>query len=193
VAYEGGVTTRLWDGELQIVAFHHELSDAIRRITLPNKKRKRVNSDQLTSTGAELLFSQLVGPAELGGDLTLQSVELRDPANTVSRQPENLPEASGSAYVRLPLIAGIRGAAEARYTGSQFCQHPDTGDDVQLDGGALFGGSVTRTWPVRGSRAGVFTKLEASAGVENVADKALYDQCGLPRPGRLLRLQLRLF
>ena len=193
VAWEGGVTTRLGNGELQVVGFHHELSDAIRRITLPNKKRKRVNSDRLTSTGAEVLVSQLIGPAELGGDLTLQSVELKDPANPMSREPENLPEASGGAYVRLPLFGGLRATAEARYTGSQFCQQPDTGADVELGGGAIFGGSVSRSWSVGRSRSGVFSRLEASAGVANVADKLLYDQYGLPRPGRLVRVQLRLF
>jgi iron complex outermembrane recepter protein len=193
VAYEAGVTTRLGDGEIQLVGFHHDMSDAIRRITLPNKKRKRVNSDELTSTGAEVLFSQMVRSVELGGDFTLQSVELVDPANPVSREPENLPDASGSAYVRLPLLAGIAATGEARYTGSQFCQHPDTGADVELEGGTLLGASVGRSWSVGRSRGGVFSRLEANAAVDNLADKALYDQCGLPRPGRLLRLQLRLF
>ncbi|HSW30381.1 MAG TPA: TonB-dependent receptor [Longimicrobiales bacterium] len=193
VAYEGGVTTRLGSGQLQLVGFHHELSDAIRRITLPNKKRKRVNSDELTSTGAEVLVSQMVRSLELGGDFTLQSVELVDPANPVSREPENLPDASGSAYVRMPLVAGISAAAEARYTGSQFCQHPDTGADVELGGGTLFNADVGRSWSVGRSRGGVLSRLEARAAVDNLADKLLYDQCGLPRPGRLLRLQLRLF
>lgn len=193
VAYEGGVTTRMGKGQLQVVGFRHELSDAIRRITLPNKKRKRVNSDRLVSTGVEVMVSQLFGPMELGGDLTLQSVELRDPANPVSREPENLPEASGSTYARVPLVAGIRATAHARYDGAQFCQHPDTGADVELDGGAIFGVSLGRAWSVRGAGARVLSQMEASAGVENLANTALYDQCGLPRPGRLLRLQLRLF
>jgi iron complex outermembrane receptor protein len=193
VAYEGGVTTRLGQGELQVVGFHHELSGAIRRITLPNRKRKRVNSDELTSTGVEFLFSQAAGPLEYGGDFTLQSVALEDPANPVSREPENLPDASGGAYLRFPLVAGVSANAEARYTGSQFCQHPDTGADVELGGGTLVRADVRRSWSVGGSRSGVFTRLEASAAVDNVADKLLYDQCGLPRPGRLLRLQLRLF
>jgi iron complex outermembrane receptor protein len=193
VAWEGGVTTRVGRGELQLVAFHHELSDAIRRITLPNKKRKRVNSDQLTSTGAELLFSQLVGSVEMGGDLILQSVELKDPANPVSREPENLPDASGGAYVRLPVLAGIHAHAEVRYTGPQFSQNPDTGADVELAGGTLFGGTLSRSWAVRQSRGGMFSKLEAAVGVDNLTDKALYDQYGLPRPGRLLRMQLKLF
>ncbi len=193
VAYEGGVTTRLGQGELQVVGFHHELSGAIRRITLPNKKRKRVNSDELASTGVELLFSQSTGPLEYGGDFTLQSVELEDPANPVSREPENVPDASGGAYLRFPLFAGITATTEARYTGSQFCQHPDTGADVELEGGMLLHAELGRSWAVRGSRGGVLSRLEASAAVDNLADKLLYDQYGLPRPGRLLRLQLRLF
>ncbi|NJD18879.1 MAG: TonB-dependent receptor [Gemmatimonadetes bacterium] len=193
VAFEGGVTTRLGNGELQVVGFHHQITDAIRRITLANKKRKRVNSDELNSTGVEVLFSQAVRSAEIGGDLMLQSVELVDPANPVSRRAENLPERSGGAYVRLPLVAGLTATGEARYTGVQFCQHPDTGADVELKGGTLFGADVGRSWNVRGSRGGVFSRLEARAAVDNLADKALYDQCGLPRAGRLLRLQLRLF
>ena len=116
-----------------------------------------------------------------------------DPANPVSRKPENLPDASGGGYVRLPLVAGITATGEARYTGSQFCQHPDTGADVELEGGTLLGASVGRSWSVRGSRGGVFSRVEANAAVDNLANKAIYDQCGLPRPGRLLRLQLRLF
>jgi hypothetical protein len=29
--------------------------------------------------------------------------------------------------------------------------------------------------------------------VDNLTDAASYDQCGLPRPGRMLRAQIRLF
>jgi hypothetical protein len=29
--------------------------------------------------------------------------------------------------------------------------------------------------------------------VENLGNKAMYDQCRLPEPGRLVRLQVRLF
>ena len=193
VAFEGGVTTKLGSGEVQLVGFRHDLSGAIRRITLPNKKRKRVNSDELESRGVEVLLTQAAGPVQFGGDLTLQSVHLTDPANPVSRKPENLPNASGGAYLRFPLKAGFTAGAEARYTGSQFCQHPDTGADVELAGGALLGGNLARSWSVSPAGGGVFSRMEARLSVDNIADKALYDQCGLPRPGRLLRLQLRLF
>lgn len=193
VALEGGVTSKLGRGELQLVGFRHRLDGAIRRITLPNRKRMRVNSDQLNSTGVEVLLTQTVGPFQYGGDLTLQSVELVDPANAASSEPENLPQASGSFYVRFPMGSGLSATAEARYTGSQFCQHTDTGADVRLDGGALLNADVARTWGLTPSRGGVFSRLETRLTVDNIADRALYDQCGLPRPGRLLRLQVRLF
>ncbi|HSG09681.1 MAG TPA: TonB-dependent receptor [Longimicrobiales bacterium] len=192
-AVEGGITTKLGRGEVQLVGFRHNLTDAIRRITLPNKKRQRINSDQLRSTGIEVLFTQTVRSLVLGGDLTLQSVDLTDPTSSVSTRPENLPERSGSAHVRFPLgSSGFTAGAEARYTGTQFCQDPDSGSDVELEGGTWLNGDLARTWRLP-TTMNMLSRLETRLGVDNLSDKALYDQCGLPRPGRLLRLQVRLF
>ncbi|HSG46381.1 MAG TPA: TonB-dependent receptor, partial [Longimicrobiales bacterium] len=192
VAMEGGLTTKLGRGELQVVGFHHNLTDAIRRVTLPDKKRQRVNSDRLRSTGIEVLLTQLVGPVSLGGDLTLQSVHLTDPGTRVSTRPENLPERSGSAHVRVPMGSGFTAGAEARYTGAQFCQDPDSGADVKLDGGTWVNGNLARTWDLS-TNLGMLSRMETRLSAENLSNRALYDQCGLPRPGRLLRLQIRLF
>jgi hypothetical protein len=30
-----------------------------------------------------------------------------------------------------------------------------------------------------------------AVGVDNLTDEVIYDQCGLPQPGRTLRIQLR--
>ena len=193
VAFEGGVTTKVGSGEVQVVGFRQRMSGAIRRITLPNRMRMRVNSDELNSTGLEILFSQVAGSVQYGGDFTLQSVELADPANPVSRRPENLPESSGSAYLRFPLAAGFGASGEVRYTGSQFCQHPDTGADVELDGGTLLKADLARTWSLPATGAGPFSQLETRVSADNIANQAVYDQCGLPRPGRLLRFQVRIF
>jgi iron complex outermembrane receptor protein len=193
VALEGGITTRFGDGELQLVGFRNRLSGAIRRITLPDRKRKRVNSDELRSTGVEILFSQNIGVLSLGGDLTLQSVELIDPSTTASSEPENLPERSGSAFLRFPLMAGISAVAETAYTGAQFCQDPNTGADVKLKGGSWLNARLSKVFNVPATGAGVLSHVEARAAIDNIADTALYDQCGLPRPGRLLRFEVRLF
>lgn len=191
VAVEGGVTTALGNGEIQLVGFHHDLSDAIRRITFPDGRRQRVNSEELTSTGVELLLNQTLGPISLGGDLTLQTVELTDPGTAVSTEPENVPEQAGRAYVRLPLAAGVRGTAEAEYTGAQFCQDPSTGEDVELDGGTWLNAALSKVW--RLGRGGQGRNVETSVRADNLGDTALYDQCGLPRAGRLFRFQVRIF
>jgi len=192
LAFEGGVTTRFGTGELQVVGFHHQLTDAIRRITLPDRKRMRVNADELRSTGVEVLFSQTFGPLAVDGDLTLQKVDLIDPETTASSEPENMPEQSGRLQLSLPLVAGISAGAEAEYTGTQFCQHPDTGEDVKLEGGTWLNGVLSRVFHFRGS-SGFVQRMEAMVGVSNLGNTALYDQCGLPRAGRLLRFQLRVF
>jgi iron complex outermembrane receptor protein len=191
VAVEGGVTTALGSGEIQLVGFHHRLTDAIRRITFPDGRRQRINSEELTSTGVEVLLSQSFGPLSLGGDLTLQAVELTDPETALSTEPENLPEQEGRLWVRAPLAAGVSGRAEAEYIGAQFCQDVDTGQDVELDGGTWLNAVLSRVW--RLGRGGTGRNVETSLRGENLTGTALYDQCGLPRPGRIFRFQVRVF
>lgn len=192
VAVEGGVTTLVGTAEIQAVAFHHRLTDAVVRTTLPDGRFFRVNRNRLASTGVELLASSRVGSVELGGDATLQTVDLTDPVAGVTHQPENLPEVFGAVHAAAPLPFDVRGSAEVSYTGTQFCIHPGTGQDVALDRGAVVNGHVSRRWPL-GSNGGLIRFLEARVSVDNAADAALYDQCGLPRPGRLIRFQIRLF
>ncbi len=192
-AFEGGVTTAVGRGEVQIVGFHHRVTDAIRRITLPDKRRMRVNSDRLESTGIEVLFSQTLGGVSVGGDLTLQSVNLTDPANGTSTEPENMPQRAGRAYVQIPLATATSFSAEAAYTGAQFCQDPNSGADVRLGGGTWLNAALAKTWSLPTSGSGFLRRLETRASVDNLTDTALYDQCGIPRPGRLMRFQIRLF
>ncbi|MEX0906822.1 MAG: TonB-dependent receptor, partial [Gemmatimonadota bacterium] len=162
VALEGGVTTRVGTGEMQVVAFHHDISGAIRRITLDDGRRMRVNADELVSTGLELLFSQSVGPVSFGGDLTLQRVALKDPTTSNSSHAENMPERIGRGWIAVPVVAGITGTAEAEYTGSQFCQDTDSGADVQLGSGTWLNAALTRIWSA-GSR-----RIETSVSADNV-------------------------
>lgn len=35
-------------------------------------------------------------------------------------------------------------------------------------------------------------EIELAAGGDNLTDEVIYDQCGLPQPGRTFRVQLRL-
>lgn len=188
VSIEGGLTTRVRDAEFQVVGFRNALDGAIRRITLEDGKRMRINSDELKSTGVEFLFTQPLGAVTLGGDFMVQRVELIDPEAT-SVEPENMPERAGRVHVRFPLVAGIAALAEAEYTGPQYCQHPDSGADVELDGGTWLNAVLSKVFSVPGLRVG--RRIEARVSASNLADVALYDQCGLPRAGRLLRFEVQ--
>lgn len=191
VALEGGVTSLFAGGEIQVVGFTHRLSDAIRRISLPDGRRQRVNADELTSTGVELLFSRSVGAVEFGGEVTLQSVELTDPSTSQNAEPENVPERTGSAFLRFPVVAGISTTLDAAYTGSQFCIDPDSGEDVRLEGGSWFDAGLSRVWSLGGGGTG--RRLETRVTARNLGDTTLYDGCGLPRAGRLFGVQIRVF
>ena len=191
-AVEAGVTTRVATGELQVVGFRHALDGAIRRISLPDRMRKRVNSDELTSLGVEVLFSQSLGRVDVGGELTLQSVDLIDPSTSVNSHPENVPERSGSAFVSLPLPVGLSSTLEAEYTGPQFCIDPNSGEDVRLDGGSWLNAVLSKVWSLA-PRGGTGRSVETSVSGRNLSNTALYDSCGLPRAGRLLRFQVRVF
>ncbi len=192
VAFEAGSTMRVREGELQVVGFHQRLTGAIRRITLEDGRRRRVNADELESTGVEILVSQSFGDVTVGGDVLLQRVALTDPGTALSSEPENMPERVASLRVDFPVLAAVTATAEAEYTGPQFCQHPDTGTDVELNGGTWWNGILSRVWrmpPGAGLRGRVETRVVAT----NIGDEPLYEQCGLPRPGRSLQLQLRIF
>lgn len=191
LAAEAGVTLAAGNGDVQIVGFRHRLEDAIRRITFEDGRRMRVNSERLVSTGLELMASQSLGPVTLGGDLTLQSVSLTDPGTAISSEPENLPETEGRLFAQVPLVADVSGTIELDYTGSQFCQDPDTGSDVELDGGSWWNASLGRLFRFdtgRGQRS-----VQARVLGRNLGSQVLYDQCGLPRAGRSFEVQLRVF
>lgn len=186
IAVEAGVTTRLWRGEVQLVGFQHGLDGAIRRITLEDGRRQRVNADELRSRGVEFLVSQSWSDLSLSADLMLQDVDLipgSDGESNPSTQPENVPEVAATLRADLVLSGGWSARAALDYTGSQFCQDPDSAMDVELAGAAILNGAL----------AWASDRVEGRLSVSNASDTLLYDQCGLPRPGRVLQLQFRMF
>jgi iron complex outermembrane receptor protein len=192
VAIEAGVTTRVGRGEVQLVGFRHQVNDAVVRTTLPAPDRRffRVNLNRLRTAGLELLATVPIGAVTLAGDLTLQSVDLSDTAG-VKRAPENIPKVFGRLRSRFPLPLDLIGGVDLSLTGSQFCIDPGSGADTKLAGGVLVGTELGRRWSLR--PAGLLSRLETRVSIDNVGDRAIYDQCGLPGPGRLLRLLLRVY
>lgn len=200
LGFEGGVTL---DGgafaaqglQLQLVGFAHRLDDAVVRVTLPNRLFRRINRDQIRSHGAEALVSYspaALRGATITGDVTLQRIRVQDQTitNASDRFAEHNPEQRASLAFISPLLKGFRASAMTRYTGAQYCQHPDLGRQVKLDAQTVGDAALTRTFALRGR--GLLQRLTALVAMDNVSNATVYDQCGLPQPGRTLRFGLTL-
>jgi iron complex outermembrane recepter protein len=188
---EAGVTATRSGVELQGVLFHHRLADAIVRVPVGDNMLRRENRDGIRSTGVELLGEWQRGGLSLQGDATLQQIRVLDPSvSSGERHPEHNPEVRVGADVGVPLPLRLRGLAAVRYTGRQYCVNPDLEQTVALDAQTRVDLGMDRSWTLRG--AGVLQTLRAALALDNVGDRAVYDQCGMPQPGRTLRLSLEL-
>lgn len=200
LGFEGGVTVSQFlptttQSSLQVIGFRHRLDDAVVRITLANPTRfMRVNRDRIESTGVELLgglaFGAEAGRAvTLSGDLALQRIRIVDEsAGDASRHAENNPETRGRLEFGLPMPARMRAAATARFSGRQYCLNAESQREDELQGRLMSDVSVQREFALAG--VGPFKRLRALLGVDNIGDVTAYDQCGLPQPGRTLRLTM---
>jgi iron complex outermembrane receptor protein len=191
----GATMTRgLPDGSgfnLQAVGFLHRLADAIVREPAGDGKFRRANRHALRSVGLELLAGwSAPSGVSLAADLLLQRVRAVDSLG--DRRAEHQPESRGRFGIGTPLGWGTRLLADVRYVGRQYCIHPDLEREVVLDGAAEGDIGLEKTWMVRdGIGGGLPGSVRAMIGVDNVTDAAVYDQCGLPRPGRTLRVAIQ--
>jgi iron complex outermembrane receptor protein len=183
--------------QLQGVIFHHRLEDAVVRTTVPQTNRfLRVNRDQIRSTGVELFGSWSNGRGlSVETEGVAQRVRVHDPSvPTGERRAEHQPELRGDLELGMPMPLRLRAIAGVRYTGRQFCVHPDLGEQVELADQGEASVALERTWTLRGASSGAL--LHTARGLvalDNVTDATVYDQCGLPQPGRTLRIGLQLF
>jgi iron complex outermembrane receptor protein len=189
---EGGVTVHTGDGEFQAVVFHHRLTDGIVRTSIVdeagNRKFQRINQNEIRSTGLELLAVGTVGSALLTGDLTLQRVRGYE-ADGSKVDLEYEPSVTGKAGLEVPVPGGARALGQLRYVGAQRCQNPETGGMQPLPSS----GSMDLTLRRLFSGARVLRSVDASVSVRNVTDALVFDQCGLPQPGRTVQIQLRIW
>jgi iron complex outermembrane receptor protein len=184
------------DATIQMTAFRHDLDNAIVRTTLqaPDNRFFRVNRDRIESHGVELLAGLALGGSRdnaysITGDALLQRIRIRDRIAPTSsaRHAENNPEARGMIELGIPMPLDLRATTNARYTGRQYCLNSDTGTEMTLDGATTASVALERSFAV--SRRG---SLRALLALDNATNAAVYDQCGLPQPGRTLRLMLTL-
>jgi hypothetical protein len=78
----------------------------------------------------------------------------------------------------------VRANALARFTGRQFCVHPELGRQVELGAQTVADAALSRTWSAAARAAGrLLGSVRTTLAVDNVADATVYDQCGLRSPG----------
>ena len=174
----GGAETR-W----QVVGFRQLLDHGIVRTSTGDGRFQRVNRDRILATGLELIGSVRWAGVMLEGDLTLQDVGLEDPgAPADEREPEYQPPLAMNLAVGGRLPAALTARLRVSYVGRQYCVHPDLSSDVRLDDAAWGGIELGRSWSFgSGPRARTLT---VTGGIHNLTDASVYDQCGLPGPGR---------
>ena len=180
-------------GEMQLVGFRHRLHDGIVRTTIVGgdgiSRFRRVNQDEVRSLGLELLLVGDFGATTLTGDVTVQDVRGRD-AGGNEVLLEYQPAIVGRLGIDFPLPASFRGGGGLRFVGEQRCENPEIGGLQRLASSRTVDLSLRRIFNL--GRDGPLRHVDASASLRNATDAVVFDQCGLPQPGRLFQIQFRI-
>ena len=182
--------------ELQGTLFQQRLEGSIARVPIGDGLFQRQNVGERRATGVELVANYRRSGFVVRSGLTLQDVEIREDVDgdgeleiSQDTRAEYQPELSGDLSVTTPEVAGFRARGQMQYIGSQFGANPQTEEFQELDPTAYLEAGLSRR--IGGGFAGL-PPLRVSAVVENVTDQLVWDQLGLPRPGRTLRMQVEL-
>jgi iron complex outermembrane receptor protein len=187
---ELGLTAGTRGLELQVVGFYQRLTDAIVRVSLGDGRLQRQNRDRIRSLGVELLASYQWRRFSLTGDLTLKDVAQEDPtAPSGQAEPEYQPWIAGGLGLSARLGFEVWGTGRLRHLGPRYCVHPDLDSQVRLSSDTWVDFEFGRGFDLGGNAR----RLELVLALDNITDTAVYDQCGLPQPGRLARIQFRIF
>jgi len=191
-AGELGVTVSMGDARLQVAGFHQRLTNGIvrtRSVTDGQTRFKRVNRDHIRATGVELLAAGTRGRLNYGGDLTLKRVRILDPSieGDDDRHAEYEPALSSTVNLSVMAPAAVNVSGFLRYRGVQYCESVESAGMHRMDASATLDLEARRGFVI-GAGASE-RRLVGTVGVANVADAIVLDQCGLPQPGRTLRIQ----
>ena len=193
VGAEVGATMTRPHAQFQAVVFHNDLNDAVVRVTQADRKFKRINRDRIASTGVELLAGWSGNARSLVADLQLQRVRVTDHvAGNVARRAEHMPEFRAGIDGATHLAMGVHGSAGLDFTGRQYCLNSGSGKLDRLNGSTRADVGVHREFALSRGDGGLWSKIRTSLGMSNVADAGIYDQCGLPQPGRTARFGVTL-
>lgn len=188
---ELGATARPARGlELQGTLFQQRLDGSIVRVLVEEGKFQRQNRGQTRSTGAEILVIWRVRGFDVRGDLSLQNISLREGEGEPRMRPEYQPEVAGGLRVARSFAGVLQAHAGLEVLGTQFGANAETGDFDRVGSSAYLElGAAARV----GSGLAGLPPLTVSAVLENLTDEGIFDQLGLPRPGRTLRIQVEIF
>ena len=192
VAGEAGVTISAGETRLQMVGFHHRLRDGIVRtstVTTEGPRFKRVNRDEVRSTGLEVLTAGARGAFNFGGGLTLQRIRIRDPRLPgEDHRAEYAPAVSGTLNLGAVAPNDVIVSGFFRFRGVQYCQNVEITGLERMNASATFDLEARKVFMT--ARGGSGRTLDGAIGVANLTDSMVLDQCGLPQAGRMFRIQL---
>ena len=192
VAGEAGVTISIGETRLQMVGFHHRLRDGIVRtstVTTEGPRFKRVNRDEVRSTGFELLTAGTRDAFTFGGGLTLQRIRIRDPGVPgEDHRAEYAPAVSGTLNLGVIVPREVTVDSFLRFRGVQYCQNVEVTGLERMDASATLDLEARKVFVA--GRSGSGRTVGVALGAANLTDSVVLDQCGLPQPGRTLRIQV---
>lgn len=191
VAGEAGVTFSAGETRLQMVGFHHRLRDGIVRtstVTTEGPRFKRVNRDEVRSTGLEVLTAGTRGAFTFGGGLTLQRVRIQDPGVPgEDHRGEYAPAVSGTLNLGVIVPREVTVDGFLRFRGVQYCQNVEVTGLERMDASATLDLEARKV--LVAGRGGLARTVDGAVSVANLGDSVVLDQCGLPQPGRTFRIQ----
>ena len=151
---------------------------------------KRINHKRVKSLGLEFLTVRTMGIATLSGDLTIQDVSgINQNGGRVELEYE--PIVTGRFGLEAPLGEIFRASGDVRVIGSQMCENPERGGLQSLSGSGMIDLRLRGFFRLHSGSS--LSRVEAGVGLRNATDASVYDQCGLPQPGRTFQIQIRLW
>ena len=191
---EAGLTFGADDSSIQVVGFYQRLKNGIVRSSVVGidgiPRFKRINHERIKSLGLEFLAVRTIGLATLTGDVTIQDVTGIDQKGA-RVQLEYEPVITGRVGLETPLGDIFRASGNVRIMGSQMCENPEIGGLQSLSSSKMLDLRLRGFFRVHSGSS--LSRVEAGVGLRNATDASVYDQCGLPQPGRTFQIQIRLW
>jgi len=184
-----------WQGETvdwTLGVFGNQLEDGIVRVALDDGVRRRINRDAIRSFGAEASGAWRFAPGwSLEGHHSFLHIRARSAEDDYTLRVERKPSSTSflSLHGSIARYERFTFALEGQRVGRFYSLDSRTGELVRLSGTEVANLRCQWQWTPSGDRlwgGAVFLR------VDNLADKLVLSQLGLPGPGRSLRAGVRL-